>query len=153
MNHYFRQLTVALFLVAFGLAVTATAQDRVDKVSVKDFSTTVKQAEMAIKKRAAMIVATVDHQNMLRMVGASVRGSKAIEFGKPDMMKMLVPDNPEIALEMPLRIYIFERSDGRTVVSYRKLSGFFASYGKEQLKQAGQMMDMMLEEIAAEAAR
>lgn len=153
MSHHFEKLTAGLFLVLFALAATATAQDRVDKMSVKDFSTTVKQAETAIKKRAAMIVATVDHQNMLRMVGASARGSKTIEFGKPDMMKMLVPENPEIALEMPLRIYIFERSDGKAVVSYRKVSGIFAGYGKDQLKQAGQMMDMMLEEIAAEAAR
>ncbi len=148
-----RQLGLILLLTAFAFGTTAAAQDRVDKVSNKDFSTTVKQLETAIKGHAAMIVATIDHQNMLRMVGASTKGAKTIEFGKPDMMKMLIPDNPEIALEMPLRIYVFERSDRKTVVSYRKLSGVFAGYGKEQLTQAGQMMDMMLDQIASQAAQ
>ncbi len=148
-----KQLGLVLLLVAFAFGTTAAAQDRVDKVSGKDFSTTVKQVETAIKKQAAMIVATIDHQNMLRMVGASIKGAKTIEFGKPDMMKMLLPEHPEIALEMPMRIYIFERSDGKTVVSYRKVSGYFASYGNDQLKQAGQMMDMMLEQIASQAAQ
>jgi len=143
---------LVLALMASGLPAVA-AENRVDKVSNSGFEQTVKQLETAIKKRGAMIVATIDHQNMLRMVGASIRGSKTIEFGKPDMMKMLLPDNPEIGVEMPLKIYVYERADGKTVVSYSKLSAAFASYGKEPLTKAGQMMEMMLEEIGAEATK
>jgi len=153
-NHY-RQglLTLLPTLVLLSVGLPATAQDRVDKLSNSNFSKTVERVETAIKKRGAMIVATIDHQNMLRMVGASIRGSKTIEFGKPDMMKMLLADNPEIGVEMPLKIYVYERGDGRTVLSYRRPSTAFASYGKEMLTNAGQMMDMMLEEIATEAAK
>lgn len=143
---------LVLALAAFGFSAAA-AQDRVEKVSNSGFADTVKKLETAIKERGAMIVATIDHQNMLRMVGASIRGSKTIEFGKPDMMKMLLPDNPEIGVEMPLKIYVYERADGKTVLSYRKPSSAFASYGKEPLTNAGQMMDMMLAEIVAEAAK
>lgn len=100
-----------------------------------------------------MIVATLDHQNMLRMVGSSIRGSKTLEFGKPDMMKSFLPDNPNVGLEMPIKLYIYERADGKVVVSYYKPSGGFASYGKEPLTMAGQMMDGMLDEIASEAAK
>lgn len=145
-------LALVLLLTA-GALPAAAAGERVDKISNSGFDKTVEQLQKAVKQRGAMIVATIDHQNMLRMVGASAKGAKTIEFGKPDMMKMLIPENPEIALEMPLRIYVFERSDGKTVVSYRKLSEVFASYGKEQLKMPGQMMDMMLEEISGEAAK
>ena len=158
MTKYARQSLVALVLV-LGLILAvpgisaAQAEDRVEKVSNSGFDQTVKQLETAIKKRGAMIVATIDHQNMLRMVGASIRGSKTIEFGKPDMMKMLLPDNPEIGVEMPLKIYVYERADGKVVLSYRKLSSAFASYGKEPLTKAGQMMDMMLGEIVDEAAK
>ncbi len=149
------QRTMLFLALVLGLAVSvsAQAQDRVDKVSNSGFGQTVKQLETAIKQRGMMIVATIDHQNMLRMVGANIRGSKTIEFGKPDMMKMLLPDNPEIGVEMPLKIYVYERADGKTVVSYRKLSAAFASYGNEQLTSAGQMMDMMLDQIAADAAK
>lgn len=146
-------LPVVALVLSLTFSVNAQAQDRVDKVSNSGFAQTVKQLETAIKQRGMMIVATVDHQNMLRMVGANIRGSKTIEFGKPDMMKMLLPDNPEIGVEMPLKIYVYERADGKTVVSYRKPSAIFASYGKEQLTSAGQMMDMMLGGIVDEAAK
>ncbi|MBI3669664.1 MAG: DUF302 domain-containing protein [Acidobacteria bacterium] len=153
-SQLYRAVAFALaLLLSQAFSVSAQAQDRVDKVSNGDFARTVKQLETAIKQRGMMIVATIDHQNMLRMVGANIRGSKTIEFGKPDMMKMLLPDNPEIGVEMPLKIYVYEGADGKTVVSYRKLSAAFASYGKEQLASAGQMMDMMLDQIAADAAK
>jgi len=145
-------LLVALVL-SLAFSLSAQAQDRVDKVGSGDFKQTVKKLETAIKKRGAMIVATIDHQNMLRMVGASIRGSKTIEFGKPDMMKNILPDNPDVGLEMPLKIYVYERSDGKVVVSYSKPSAAFGSYGKQQLAMAGQMMDMMLDEIATEATK
>lgn len=143
---------VALLLLQISSA-TAQTLVRLDKVSSRGFASTVAQAETAIKKRGMMIVATLDHQNMLRMVGASIRGSKTLEFGKPDMMKSFLPDNPHVGLEMPIKLYIYERADGKVVISYYKPSGGFASYGKEPLTMAGQMMDGMLEEIASEAGK
>jgi uncharacterized protein (DUF302 family) len=126
---------------------------RVDKVSNSGFDKTVTQVETALRARGMMIVATIDHQNMLRMVGANIKGSKTIEFGKPDMGKMTIVPNPESGLEMPVRIYVWERGDGRTVVSYYRAAPAFAAYGKENLKMAGEMMDKMLEEIVAEATK
>ncbi len=152
----FRKWSVIGFLVSLALVTSrlpAWAQNRVDKVSNSGFTETAKRLETAIKQRGMMIVATIDHQNMLRMVGASMRGSKTIEFGKPDMMKMILPENPDVGLEMPLRIYVYERADGKTVVSYYKPSGNFGGYGKESLAMPGQMMDGMLDQITAEATK
>jgi uncharacterized protein (DUF302 family) len=153
-SQLYRALAFALALIlSQTFAVSAQTPNRVDKVASSDFKETVKKLETAIKKRGMMIVATIDHQNMLRMVGTSIPGSKTIEFGKPDMMKMILPDNPEVGLEMPLKIYVYERSDKKVVVSYSKPSVAFGSYGKEQLAMAGQMMDMMLDEITTEATK
>lgn len=138
-----------------GAISVAAAQTlvRVDKVSNSGFEKTVKQLKTALKARGMMLVATLDHQNMLRMVGASIKGSKTLEFGKPDMMKNVLPPNPEAGLEMPLKIFIYERADGKVVVSYYKPSGGFATYGKEALTNVGRMMDKMVEEIVAEATK
>lgn len=100
-----------------------------------------------------MIVATIDHQNMLTMVGVRIKGSKTIEFGKPDMGKMLLPMHPEVGLEMPGKLYVWERSDGKTVVSYYKFSSGFSSYGDEGVKKAGEMMDMMVSQIVQKATQ
>lgn len=131
----------------------AQSQDRVEKISNSNFGQTVSALETAIKKRGMMIVATLDHQNMLRMVGGNIKGSKSLEFGKPDMMKSILPENPQVGLEMPMRIYVYERGDGKVVVSYYKPSAAFASYGKDPLKMAGQMMDGMLAEIVGDVAK
>ena len=146
-------LTVAVVLMGWAGQVFAQAPERVDRVSSSDFEKTVKQLETTLKGRGMMIVATLDHQNMLRMVGANVRGSKALEFGKPDMMKQVMAAHPEVGLEMPLRTYVYERTDGKAVVSYYKPSAAFGRYGMDDLKMMGQMMDKMLEEIAAEATK
>ena len=151
-KHWITALVLVLGLAAAGFSVAA-AQDRVDKVSNSGFEQTAKQLETAIKKRGMMIVATIDHQNMLRMVGANIRGSKTIEFGKPDMMKNILPENLDVGLEMPLRVYIYERADGKAAVSYYKPSIGFARYGRQPLAMAGQMMDMMLDEIGTEATK
>lgn len=145
------------FLIATGLLSAAApfsvqSQERVDRVSGANFQTTVKQLETALQSRGFMIVARADHQNMLRMVGGNTQGALTIEFGKPDMMKMHLPAHPEIGLEMPMRIYVWERGDGKTVVSYRRPSAAFAAYGPD-LKMMGDMMDPMFGEIAADATK
>jgi len=145
-------LLIASGLFAALAPVTTRSQERVDRVSGQNFQTTVKQLEAALQSRGFMIVARADHQNMLRMVGANTKGALTIEFGKPDMMKMNLPAHPEIGLEMPMRIYVWERADGKTLVSYRRPSAAFAAYGPD-LKMMGDMMDPMFDQIAADATK
>ncbi len=145
-------VTVLLFVVLVP-ASTSLAQDRVDKVSAQGFNATVKAIETALKKNGFMIVATIDHQNMLKMVGAKIKGSKTIEFGKPDMGKMLLPMAPEAGLEMPGRFYIWERNDGKTVVSYYKPFAGFSKYGNEMMTKMGKDMDGMWEMIINDATK
>jgi uncharacterized protein (DUF302 family) len=144
---------LAIVLVISTAIAHAEPADRVDKVSNSDFARTVQRLETALKGKGMMIVAVIDHQNMMRMVGASLKGSKTIEFGKPDMGKMTIAQNPESGLEMPGRIYVWERGDGKTVVSYYRAAPNFAAYGKDNLKMAGEMMDQTLDEIVAEATK
>ncbi len=155
MNRLLRRF---LLLSLAGLFLTfaqsgAQTLPRVDRVSDSPFEKTVKQVETALKGKGMMIVGTIDHQNMMRMVGASIKGSKTIEFGKPDMGKMTIVANPESGLEMPGKIYIWEGGDGKTVVSYYRAAPAFAAYGKDNLKMAGEMMDKMLDEIVSEATK
>lgn len=140
-----------VLIATVAIGQTAGDPNRVDKVSNKSFNNTVKALEKALKSEGMMIVATIDHQNMLKMVGAEIKGSITIEFGKPDMMKMLLPMNPAIGLEMPVRLYIWETAGGRVKVSYRKVAPQFDTYGNPEVSKMGEMMDMMLDKFSAEA--
>ncbi len=148
-------VAVVLAGVLAGGAPVANAQSssRVDQVSASGFDKTVQQVKTAIQSKGQMIVATVNHQNMLQMLGVKSTGAVTIEFGQPSMLKTLLVPNPEIGLDIPLRIYVWQRPDGNTVVSYYKVGPTFARYGKQDLTMAGQMMDNLLGEIAAAGMR
>lgn len=140
-----------------GLALNGQAQstdtNRVDKVSTKSFSDTLKAVEKAVKSEGMMVVAKIDHKKMLAMVGAKLNGATTIEFGKPEMGKMLLPMNPAIGLEMPGKIYVYEAADGKVVLSYRKVASQYATYGDPEVAKAGQMMDMMHDKLTTAALR
>lgn len=135
-----------------GLAQSPDA-NRVDKVSNKSFSDTLNAVEKTVKSEGMMVVAKIDHKKMLEMVGAKIKGATTIEFGKPEMGKMLLPMNPAIGLEMPAKIYVYETADGKVVLSYRQVASQYATYGDPEVAKAGQMMDMMLDKITSAAIR
>jgi len=146
-------LALAVVLLSGASLAGAESPVRVDKVSSADFARTVQRVETALKGKGMMIVAEINHQSMMSMVGASIKGAKTIEFGKPDMGKMTIVPNPEVGLELPAKIYIWERGDGKTVVSYYRPGPAFAAYGPDNLKMAGEMMDKLLDEIVAQATK
>lgn len=148
-----RTVLLAASLAAIAAPLWAQSSDRIDQVSTQNFETTAKQLETTLQGHGFMIVSRADHQNMLRMVGATVKGARTIEFGKPDMMKTQLPAHPEIGLEMPMRFYVWERGDGKTVVSYRRPSAIFGAYGQPDLKKMGDMMDGMLDQLATDATK
>ena len=139
-------------VVKEGGVITASLV-RVDKVSASSFDKTVSQLETAISARGNMTVATIDHQKMASVVGVRLKGSRTLEFGKPDMLKELMTKSPEAGLEIPAKIYVYENPGGKTVVSYYKPSGGFASYGKDHTNMAGQTMDEMLEDIVTQGTK
>ena len=99
-------LTMVGGLLGWSGRAFAQAPERVDRVSNSGFAQTAKQLETALKGHGMMVVATLDHQNMLRMAGATVHGSKTLEFAKPDMMKQVMSTHPDVGLEMPLKTYV-----------------------------------------------
>ncbi len=147
-------VTAAVFFLSMAVAASGYAQgpNRVDKTSKSSFGETLKKVESALKVEHMMIVAKIDHKNMLSMVGAKINGATTIEFGKPDMGKMLLPMNPAAGLLMPHKIYVYETSDNKVVVSYEKASPAFAAYGPETTKM-GDMVDMMLDKVSSEATK
>lgn len=133
-----------------GEQIKATG-NRIDVTSAHPFDATVSNLTTALKENGMMIVAEIDHQNMLSMTGAAIKGAKTIEFGKPDMGKMILPMHPDAGLEMPSRFYVWETADGKTKVSYYKPSAGFSNYSAEEVKKMGDMMDMMFSQIAQKA--
>jgi uncharacterized protein (DUF302 family) len=126
---------------------------RVDKVSSKDFAATAKAMETWLRSLGFVIVARIDHQGTLRTAGAGVKRSMTIEFARPEFNQRLISMAPEAGLEMPGRFYVWERADGKTVVSYYQPSGAFRTYRNEALAEIGSNLDVLWDKLTSEATR
>ena len=82
-----KTLGAAMVTLAFMLAGAGWTQaqdaDRVDKTSKSSFSDTLKKLETALKSEGTMIVATIDHRNMLTMVGTKIEARRPSSSARP----------------------------------------------------------------------
>jgi len=105
------------------VATSALAQEaRVNIPSSKSFEQTVDAFKMAVSKGGTMVMGTVDQGNMLKMAGLAMKGTLFL-VGNPNVGKQVFEHNPAAGLYLPLRVYIYQGSDGKAYLSYDKPSG------------------------------
>jgi uncharacterized protein (DUF302 family) len=104
--------------------------------SSHDFDETVALLKQAIEGENMMVVAEIDAQQMLRMVGVRRGGMRQVLFFHPRYMKQIVETNPNGGIEPPLKILVMERADGAVMVRYHAPTHLLAPYdGLEELAQ------------------
>lgn len=146
----FSRMALAALLLVFSSFTFAADESRIDTVSNKDFAATVNHVETTLKSKGLIIMARIDYQK----AGSGLKGATTIEFGKPATFKTMLQMMPEFGLEFPHRFYIWERGDGKTIVSYRKPSNEFSTYGNnEMVAKMGNEMDGMFAMIVKEATK
>jgi uncharacterized protein (DUF302 family) len=64
------------------------------------------------------VVAQLDYRNVLAKIDVSTRRSRVLEMLRRAWMKTIVEHDPTAALDLPIRVNVYERDDGTTVVSY-----------------------------------
>ncbi len=141
-------LTVTLLLAVF---ILASAQEKtqsyaiVEKVSDNSYTATVSKIEVAVKGANLVIIGEPNYQMMQRMVGKQRRGSKAYFIFRPDLGIPIFDNDYNAALEVPLKVLIWEREDGKTVIRYFKPSSAFAHY--KGLDSLGKNLDDLIGKI------
>src|SRR6266849_5237034 len=119
---YLRRITLFAALFAAFAATTAFAQEaRVSIPSSKSFDQTVEAFKMAVSKGGMMVMSTVDQGNMLKMTGLDMKGMLFL-VGNPNVGKQVFEKDPAAGLYLPMRVYIYQGSDGKTYLSYDKPS-------------------------------
>lgn len=135
---------LAVLLIAFA-ASPAVAQDtRVTTPSNKSFEQTVDAFKAAVSKGGMMIMSTVDQGNMLKMTGLEMKGTLFL-VGNPTVGKQVFEHNPAAGLYLPLRVYIYQGSDGKTYLSYDKPSAVLKGFNNSNIDQTAAMLDQKLE--------
>lgn len=133
----------ALF-AAFGASTAFAQEARVSISSSKSFDQTVEAFKMAISKGGMMVMSTVDQGNMLKMTGLEMKGTLFL-VGNPNIGKQVFEKDPAAGLYLPLRIYIYQGSDGKTYLSYDKPSVVLKPFNNTSIDQTAGMLDQKLD--------
>jgi uncharacterized protein (DUF302 family) len=89
---------------------------------------TVARLSAVVAARGMEIFAVIDHSGQAREVGLDLRDTKLVIFGSPSDMTPVIAAAPLAALDLPLRVVVWE--DGyQTLVSYPAPTAVARRYG------------------------
>ncbi|GEM_PF-607830 len=100
---------------------TSYSQDYIEKTGALSVDQTVLKLEeiIAAKKDVGMkLFAIIDHKAGATSVNLELNDAKVIIFGNPNVGTKLMQANPKLALELPMKILVYEE-DGITHIRYK----------------------------------
>ena len=100
----------------------------VTKLSPWSMADTVARLSAVVAARGMEVLAIIDHSRKARDVGLDLRDTELVIFGSPSVATPVIEAAPLAALDLPLRVVIWE--DGyQTLVSYPAPAGVARRYG------------------------
>jgi uncharacterized protein (DUF302 family) len=90
----------------------------VDKASNHSVDETVAKLKEILQSKGVTLFATVDHSGEAAKVGMKMRSTKLLIFGSPKAGTPLMQAAPSVAIDLPLKILIWEDTQGKAWVSY-----------------------------------
>src|SRR5580704_15257302 len=79
---------------------------------------TLARLQAALQSKGVAVFALVDHSGEAAKVGMKMRPTKLLIFGNPKAGTPLMLAAPSIAIDLPLKILIWEDDQGKVWVSY-----------------------------------
>lgn len=103
----------------------------VTKLSPWSIADTIARLSAVVAARGMEVLAIIDHGGRARDVGLDLRDTKLVIFGSPSAMTPVIKAAPLAALDLPLRVVVWE--DGhRTLVSYPAPEAVARRYGIDE---------------------
>jgi len=97
----------------------------ITKHSSKSVAQTVDRLRRLIADRGFTVFNVIDHSGVAERVGVQMPESKLVMFGKPTVGAALMLAAPLAALDLPLKVLVWEDRNGAVSVSYNS-PGFLA---------------------------
>jgi len=79
---------------------------------------TLRRLEEMLQASGVTIFCIVDHSGEAQKVGLTMRPTKLLIFGHPKAGTPLMVASPSVAIDLPLKILLWEDSDGRAWLAY-----------------------------------
>ncbi|MFO1158612.1 MAG: serine hydrolase [Reyranellaceae bacterium] len=129
-----------------GLGAGVASDDVVTRESKFTVDETVARLEARLKVLGVPVFAQFDHAENARQAGMQLRPTRVLVFGNPKVGTKLMQDRQAIALDLPLRVSVWEDERGRVWASYPSLDRLAESYAVQD-KATPQAMERALEAV------
>lgn len=110
---------VASLVLAIAAALPAAAMGelvvRESKLGVKE---SLDALAKALDAKGIKVAARIDHAAGAKAVGLELRPTEVLMFGNPKMGTPLMQSNPEIAIDLPLKVVAWQAADGKVFIGY-----------------------------------
>ncbi|HSY31684.1 MAG TPA: DUF302 domain-containing protein [Verrucomicrobiae bacterium] len=97
---------------------TATNNGIVNKPSKHSVEQTVEALQNILKSKGIAVFALIDHCGEAEKVGLKMRPTKLLIFGNPKAGTPLMLASPSSAIDLPLKLLVWEDAQGKVWVSY-----------------------------------
>jgi uncharacterized protein (DUF302 family) len=129
--------------------MTASANGIIDVESHHSVDETVERLRAILAAKSVTLFALVDHSGEAAKAGLTMRPTKLLIFGSPKAGTPVMLAVPSIAIDLPLKILVWEDANGKAWVSYNA-----PEYLRERHNVPAELMPNLavVEALAAKAA-
>jgi uncharacterized protein (DUF302 family) len=104
-------------------------EDIREVVSASAFQATLERLIAAITQAGLILFSTIDHQAGAREIGLEMPPATVLTYGHPKAGTPIMLAAPHAALELPLRVLIRVRDDGKTVIVFHPIAAVLRRAG------------------------
>ena len=144
------EMKKVILIMALGLSLFAN--DIIVKNSTKSVEATMNKLQNIVSKKGFTVFAVVDHQAGATKVRMKLAPSKEIIFGNPKMGTVLMQENMQAGLDLPIRVLVFQDKNKKTKIAYRDGTWLDAEHNLTKKKLLNKM-NFALDNITTEAGR
>jgi len=124
----------------------------IEVVASGTFDQTVDKVKKLVAKEGMMVMGEINQGKMLSMTGLELNGITFL-IGNPTVGNKLLSADPAAGLVVPIRLYVFESKEGKTIISYYKPSELLAQYHNPKIDMIGKKLDEKLDKLTSMSAK
>jgi uncharacterized protein (DUF302 family) len=110
------------------------------------FDQTVKNLRQLVSKNGMMVLSELNQGNVLSMTGLKLN-AVSLFVGNPNIGKKLFTADRGVGIVVPVRVNVYENTNGKTYVSYFKPSAQLAGFNNENIRKIAKMLDEKLAKL------
>jgi uncharacterized protein (DUF302 family) len=109
-----------------------TKKGIIDKPSNHSVDQTVENLKDILQSKGIKLFALIDHSGEAEKVGIKMRPTKLLIFGSPKAGTPLMLAAPSVAIDLPLKILVWQDDQGKVWVSFNSLEYLKERHGLPQ---------------------